>query len=146
LIEDIATAPDEADKITELHHSLSRVASASSAVGYAVAGKRPDAVFFEQLVRSPIVRSTTKSGYHGLDLDVFDQLYARLRAQQTKLAELMAMPLPISGKHVISTESVSVSGIWEIARPERELDVVMTAIEAWRNGLRSLTLRGHTRL
>jgi vacuolar-type H+-ATPase subunit I/STV1 len=32
--------------------------------GYRVAGKRPEAVFLNQLVRSPLVRATTQRGYY----------------------------------------------------------------------------------
>lgn len=59
------------------------------AEGYGVAGKRPDAVFLNQVTRSPLVRATTKAGYYEIDLDAPQHLEGRLRQQKTKLATLM---------------------------------------------------------
>lgn len=59
--------------------------------GYEVAGKRPDAVFLNQVVRSPLVRASTQAGYYQLDLDAPDRLREQLGQQQAALSRLLAV-------------------------------------------------------
>jgi hypothetical protein len=61
--------------------------------GFRVEGKRPEAVFLNQLVRSPLVRATTKAGIYQLDREVTDQLRARLAGLQRELSELISEPI-----------------------------------------------------
>ena len=46
--------------------------------GYSVEGKRPEAVFLGQIVRSPVVRATTNSGYYVLDREAPNRLRERI--------------------------------------------------------------------
>jgi hypothetical protein len=100
--------------------------------GYAVAGKRPEAVFLNQVVRSPLVRATTKAGYYEIDLDVIDLLRAKLRTQKLDLAEFMrGAPTEIGelfDQHRERQRELNTA----IARTERELDEAVSAAEAGR--------------
>lgn len=99
--------------------------------GYAVAGKRPEAVFLNQVVRSPLVRATTKAGYYAIDLEAVDRLREQLRRQQSELAELMrGAPAEVGEpfqKHRERQRELNTA----IARTERELDEAVAAIQAW---------------
>lgn len=103
--------------------------------GYQVAGKRPDAVFLNQVVRSPLVRATTKSGYYAVDLHVVDQLHAKLRKQQSDLAELIRQAPSDIGEAFDRHRELQRELNIEIARTERELDEASAAIEASRKGI-----------
>jgi hypothetical protein len=98
--------------------------------GYAIAGKRPDAVFLNQVVRSPLVRSTTKAGYYEIDLGVVDLLREKLHEQKSELAEFMrGAPTEIDeafDRHRERQRELNTA----IARTERELDEAVGAIEA----------------
>jgi hypothetical protein len=100
--------------------------------GYVVAGKRPDAVFLNQVTRSPLVRATTKSGYYAIDLAVVDQLREKLRRQQTELADLIReAPVEIGeafDQHRKRQRELNI----EIGRTERELDEALGAIRLWK--------------
>jgi outer membrane murein-binding lipoprotein Lpp len=97
--------------------------------GYRVAGKRPDAVFLNQVSRSPLVRATTRSGYYELDLDVVDTLRDKLRRQQTELSGLIAqMPTGAEGFERRRMRQRELNAA--IARTERELNEAMSALEA----------------
>jgi hypothetical protein len=56
--------------------------------GYAVAGKKPDAVLLAQLTRSPVIRRAGRPGEYELDFDVPDRLRERLAALQSELRQL----------------------------------------------------------
>lgn len=60
--------------------------------GYQVAGKRPDAVFLNQVTRSPVVRATTQSGYYVLDLDAVEKLRRAVAELVSELAQLSEKP------------------------------------------------------
>jgi predicted nuclease with TOPRIM domain len=104
--------------------------------GYAAAGKRPDAVFLNQIARSPLVRATTKSGYYVLDLTVVEQLRAQLGKQQAELAELMQN---------VPDDSVSLEAhrhrqrelSTAVNRTERDLREAVSAIEVAENAATS---------
>jgi hypothetical protein len=55
--------------------------------GYRVDGKRPDAVFLNQIVRSPVVRATTEAGVYELDLQAPGRLEAKLEKLQRELRD-----------------------------------------------------------
>lgn len=97
--------------------------------GYGVAGKRPDAVFLNQVARSPLVRATTKAGYYVIDLTVPDQLRERLRSQQAELAERM-INVPSDPAEFQAHREDNRSLKITISRTERELDEALQAIEA----------------
>jgi hypothetical protein len=61
--------------------------------GFRVEGKRPEAVLLNQLVRSPLVRPTTKAGIYQLDRGVANQLRARLEDLQRELSDLIKEPM-----------------------------------------------------
>lgn len=99
--------------------------------GYEVAGKRPDAVFLNQVVRSPLVRATTQAGYYEIDLGTVDQLRERLRRQQAELVELMARGPAGTGEEFDRRKERQRELGTAIARTERELDEAVAAIKAW---------------
>jgi peptidoglycan hydrolase CwlO-like protein len=59
------------------------------AEGFKIAGKRPEAVFLNQVTRSPLIKATTSAGYYQLDPEAPDRLHALLSQQQQALTELM---------------------------------------------------------
>ena len=58
--------------------------------GYAISGKRPDAVFLSQVTRSPVVRQSTKAGVYYLDLGAPAALRRRLEELRAELAATLA--------------------------------------------------------
>jgi predicted nuclease with TOPRIM domain len=98
--------------------------------GYAIAGKRPDAVFLNQVVRSPLVRSTTKAGYYEIDLGVVDLLRQRLHEQKSELAEFMREAPTEIGEAFDQHRERQRELNTAIARTERELDEAAGAVEA----------------
>ncbi len=100
------------------------------AQGFSVGGKRPDAVFLNQVVRSPLVRATSKSGFYVLDFDVPDELRQRLRRQQAEIVELAESLAGVSTdsedfkEHRERRRKLSAA----IARTERELEEALEAL------------------
>lgn len=99
--------------------------------GYAVAGKRPEAVFLNQVVRSPLVQATTKAGYYAIDLEAVDRLREKLRLQQSELAKLMREAPSEVGEAFDRHRQRQRELNTAISRTERELDEAVTAIQAW---------------
>lgn len=99
--------------------------------GYAVAGKRPDAVFLNQVVRSPLVRATTQAGFYEVDLGAVEQLREKLRRQQSELVELMGNPPAEVGEAFDRHKERQRELNTEIARTERELAEAVAAIKTW---------------
>lgn len=100
------------------------------AEGYQVAGKRPDAVFLNQVTRSPLVRATTKAGYYELDLDAPQHLEDRLRQQKTKLATLM-IESPKDADEFERYREAQRELQTAIARSERELAEAQAGLEGF---------------
>lgn len=96
--------------------------------GYAAAGKRPDAVFLNQVSRSPLIHSTTKSGYYILDLEAVEQLRELLRQQQAELGGLLNN-IPTDGSSLEAHRKRQQELNTEIGRTERELREAVLAIE-----------------
>lgn len=96
--------------------------------GFRVAGKRPDAVFLNQITRSPLVRSTTKAGFYELDLNTPQQLDDRLRQQKTKLATLM-IENPKDADEFERYRQAQRDLQTAIARTEREIAETRTALK-----------------
>jgi hypothetical protein len=105
--------------------------------GYAVAGKRPDAVFLNQVVRSPLIRATTQAGYYEVDLGAVDRLRGQLRRQQSELAEFMRQAPSEVGEAFDRYRERQRTLNAAIARTERELDEAAGAIHAWK-GIESI--------
>lgn len=55
--------------------------------GFAVTGKRPDAVFLNQIVRSPVVKATTTAGVYEIDWAAEERLARRLDQLKAELRE-----------------------------------------------------------
>jgi len=100
--------------------------------GYAVAGKRHDAVFLNQVVRSPLVKATTRAGYYVADLGAVERLREDLERHQAELGGLMLQLQPHHGqssnRHRDQQRELSTA----VARIERELDEATAAVEAWK--------------
>jgi hypothetical protein len=60
------------------------------AAGYEIVGKRPDAVFLNQVVRSPAVKATTKAGVYELDWDAPERLQRQVAQLQLDLRNATA--------------------------------------------------------
>lgn len=97
--------------------------------GFEAAGKRPDAVFLNQVSRSPLIRSTTKSGYYILDLEAVEQLRERLRQQQAEMGQLLH-GVPDDGPSLETYRQRQQELTTMISRTERELREAVLAIEA----------------
>jgi hypothetical protein len=95
--------------------------------GYAVAGKRPDAVFLNQVVRSPLVRATTRAGYYEIDLSAVDRLREKLSRQQSELASLLRNAPTEAGEAFDRQRELNTA----TARTQRELDEAIAALRAW---------------
>jgi hypothetical protein len=106
------------------------------AEGYQVAGKRPDAVFLNQVTRSPLVRATTKAGYYELDLDAPQLLEDRLRQEKTKLATLM-IENPKDADEFERYREAQRELQRAIARSERELAEAQAALEGFEESQQS---------
>jgi hypothetical protein len=96
--------------------------------GYAAAGKRPDAVFLNQVSRSPLIRSTTKAGVYVLDRTAVDRLQSQLRQQQAELAQLLG-DVPGDGASLESHRKRQRKLNSEIGRIERDLREAVVALE-----------------
>jgi hypothetical protein len=55
--------------------------------GFAITGKRPDAVFLNQIVRSPVVKTTTTAGVYEIDWAAEERLVRRLDQLKAELRE-----------------------------------------------------------
>jgi septal ring factor EnvC (AmiA/AmiB activator) len=97
--------------------------------GYAVAGKRPDAVFLNQVNRSPLVRASTQSGNYYLDPSVIEKLRERLGQQQAELAELLSN-VPADSKSLEAHRQRQRALNTAISRSERDLHEAILAVEA----------------
>ncbi len=96
--------------------------------GFEIAGKRPDAVFLNQVVRSPLVRATTKAGFYELDLEAPQRLENRLRQQKTKLATLM-IETPEGAEKFERHHEAQRELQTSIGRAERELAEAQVALK-----------------
>lgn len=98
--------------------------------GFAVAGKRPDAVFLNQVSRSPLVCSTTKAGFYVIDPAIVDRLRAKLRRQQSDLAACLSEIHPDPAGFEKQRRQQRDLGT-AIARTERELDEALKVMGDW---------------
>lgn len=97
--------------------------------GYAAAGKRPDAVFLNQVNRSPLVRASTKSGYYVLDLDVVEQLREQLQDLRAELGELLGN-VPSDSESLEAHRERQRELNMALSRTERDLSEAVLAVEA----------------
>jgi hypothetical protein len=93
-----------------------------------VAGKRPEAVFLNQVTRHPLVRATTKRGFYVLDPGAAERLEARVAELRSSLATATAAeaggaPSSRSGR---GSRQVAL----ELGRAERELAEARDALPA----------------
>lgn len=92
-----------------------------------VAGKRPEAVFLNQVTRHPLVRSTTRRGFYELDRGATARLEARVGELRRSLASTTAMEVterPGSRRRGSGTVAL------ELARTERALGEAREALPA----------------
>lgn len=90
-----------------------------------VAGKRPDAVFLNQVSRHPLVRVTTKRGFYELDLGATGRLEARVGELRRSLAAAIAAEAAdLRGGGRRGSGSV----VLELARAERALGEAREAL------------------
>jgi hypothetical protein len=90
-----------------------------------VAGKRPEAVFLNQVTRHPLVRSTTKRGFYELDLGATARLETRVGELRRALASATAVEATEgSGSRRRGSGPVAL----ELARTERALGEAREAL------------------
>jgi hypothetical protein len=58
--------------------------------GFAITGKRPDAVFLNQIVRSPVVKATTAAGVYEIDWAAEERLSRHLDQLKAELRKAIA--------------------------------------------------------
>jgi septal ring factor EnvC (AmiA/AmiB activator) len=97
--------------------------------GYAVAGKRPDAVFLNQVNRSPLVWASTQSGNYYLDPSIIERLREQLGHQQAELGELLSS-VPADSKSLEAHRQRQRQFNKAINRIDRELREAVAAVEA----------------
>ena len=97
--------------------------------GYAVAGKRPDAVFLNQVNRSPLVWASTQSGNYYLDPGVIERLREQLGEQQAELTELLS-DVPSDSRSLEAHRQRQRALHTAISRSERDLREAILAVEA----------------
>lgn len=96
---------------------------------YEIQGKRPDAVFLNQVTRSPLVRATTNAGYYELDLAAPGQLRDRLQREQEQLARgMQEIPQDAAGFERHRERELELKAA--VNKTERELREALKAIEA----------------
>jgi hypothetical protein len=99
--------------------------------GYAVAGKRPDAVFLNQVSRSPLVRASTQAGYYLVDLGAVEALRGQLIRQQAELAALASRAPSEVGQAFDRHRADQRELTTALARTQRELDEAVAATQEW---------------
>lgn len=97
--------------------------------GYRVAGKRPEAVFLNQVTRSPVVRATTHTGYYEIDLEAIPKLQRAVAQLVAELAQLSEKPLVAGGDYERRLERQRELSR-DISRAERMLEEATGALSA----------------
>lgn len=98
--------------------------------GYRVAGKRPEAVFLNQVTRSPLVHATTQTGYYEIDLEAAGKLQRSVTQLVAELAELSEKPLTAAGDFEQRRERQRELSR-AIAKAERMLEEATEALSAF---------------
>ena len=93
--------------------------------GYEILGKRPDAVFLNQVTRSPLVKASTQPGIYSIDLGVIQRLRAALDEQQGLLARAAS---DVDGSEDSLDRHQKL--VTSVGRRRRELDEALRAIDA----------------
>jgi hypothetical protein len=95
--------------------------------GYAVAGKRPDAVFLNQVTRSPVVKAAGTAGFYEIDFEAPERLRNEVREAKRVLAEAArpeaASPEELT-EHSIRTRELSLA----VLRAQRALEEAVEAL------------------
>lgn len=96
--------------------------------GHSVAGRRPDAVFLNQVTRHPLVRSTTHAGFYELDPTAPGRLESRVAELRTSLSVAVAQEAsePVGSSTRRRSREVSL----ELGRVERALAEARVAASA----------------
>lgn len=97
--------------------------------GYRVAGKRPEAVFLNQVTRSPVVRATTQTGYYEIDLEAIPKLQRAIAQLVGELAQVSEKPLVAGGDYERRLERQRELSR-DISRAERRLEEATEALSA----------------
>lgn len=87
--------------------------------GHSVAGQRPDAVFLNQVVRHPLVRPTTRSGFYEVDLGAQERLRAQIAELRDSLAAVNTRDVGEPSGEATGPRSRDISR--ELSRAERRL-------------------------
>lgn len=96
--------------------------------GHSVAGRRPDAVFLNQVTRHPLVRSTTRAGFYELDPSAPGRLESQVAELRTSLAAAVAQEgsQPVGSSTRRDSHKVSL----ELGHAERALAEAQGAVPA----------------
>jgi hypothetical protein len=101
--------------------------------GHSVAGQRPDAVFLNQVVRHPLVRPTTRSGFYEVDLGAPERLRAQIAELRDSLAAVNTRDAGEPSGEATGLRSRDISR--ELSRAERRLAEACAALPLARSGL-----------
>lgn len=97
--------------------------------GYRIDGKRPDAVFLGQIMRSPVVKATTSAGFYELDEDAPRRLAEELASLERQMAEGSSVETASSPNRIdqdIERRQVLTA---ELRRTERALKEALAAFD-----------------
>jgi hypothetical protein len=95
--------------------------------GYAVGGKRPDAVFLSQVSRSPVVRASTKAGLYELDPAAPQRLRHELQRLQQELRAVVSN-VPTQAADIAAGSQRQQELVLEIARHQRALEEALRVL------------------
>lgn len=96
--------------------------------GFAVVGQRPDAVFLNQVMRSPLVKASTQPGIYSIDFDAPQRLRAALEAQEDRLqAEGSASLAPEEVEASAKRQRELVASITKLRKQLQEVEHALNA-------------------
>lgn len=96
--------------------------------GFAVLGQRPDAVFLNQVTRSPLVKASTQPGIYSIDFEAVERLRSALEAQEDRLRGQDSSPTtpPGAGASAEKQRELAIS----VNRLRKQLDEADRALSA----------------
>lgn len=97
--------------------------------GYAVAGKRPDAVFLNQVTRSPVVKAAGAAGFYEIDFEAPHRLKNQVTEARRRLAEATRTE-PTTPEEVVDRSKRTREFALAAGRVERSLREAIEALAA----------------
>jgi hypothetical protein len=98
------------------------------AAGYQIAGRRADAVFLNQVVRSPVVKATTTRGFYQIEFDAPERLREEVDRLRGSLTTAAAEDVADSRENESATKTREL--LLSLGRVQRRLDEALDALAA----------------